>query len=72
MIAKCNSSIGTIHGTTGASSSISRKYDWREGLPLAAIKDRVVILDELKGEVSTILFGRLYYNLEAAGLGRSA
>ncbi len=45
-------------------------FDWKDGLPLGATKAKDEIVDALKSEVSTILFGKLFYNLEAAGLGQ--
>jgi Lhr-like helicase len=46
------------------------KLDWKEQLPLAAVHKGDTIIDCLKKELCTILFNRLFYNLEAAGLGQ--
>lgn len=46
------------------------KLDWKEGLPLDAVHAGDTIVDSLKKELCNILFNRLFYNLEAAGLGQ--
>jgi len=46
------------------------KLDWKEELPLSAVHKGDIIVDGLKKELCTILFNRLFYNLEAAGLGQ--
>ena len=47
-----------------------KKYNWKEDLPLSAVHKGDDILDSLKSELCVVLFNRLYYNLEAAGLGQ--
>lgn len=47
-----------------------KKYNWKEDLPLSAVHKGDDILDSLKSELCGVLFNRLYYNLEAAGLGQ--
>ena len=46
------------------------KFDWKEQLPVAAVHKGDTIVDSLKKELCTVLFNRLFYNLEAAGLGQ--
>ncbi len=45
-------------------------YDWKEGLPQEAAEKRHVLMQNLKRELCYVLFNRLFYNLEAAGLGQ--
>ena len=46
------------------------KSDWKEGLPLEATNYRTAVISALKAKVGAILFSRLYFNIEAAGLGQ--
>lgn len=46
------------------------KPDWKEGLPFAALIEGNRIIEGLKKELCNVLFNRLFYNLEAAGLGQ--
>ena len=44
--------------------------DWNEDLPFEADPARTTVIRNLKAELCRILFNRLFFNLEAAGLGQ--
>jgi Lhr-like helicase len=46
------------------------KLDWKEEMPFDADQARATIIRNLKAELCRILFNRLFFNLEAAGLGQ--
>ena len=46
------------------------EHNWNAKLPEEATYGRQTIIQNLKRQLCSVLFGRLFYNLEAAGLGQ--
>jgi DEAD/DEAH box helicase domain-containing protein len=47
-----------------------KTFDWSENLTSEAARNRDLIIESLRKEICNVLFGRLFYNIEAAGLGQ--